>query len=122
METIPEVVLYLASSAALIYAVTQVVSLVVAMRQPKVVHRAAIRRQIHNTYLDLDFNILDTDSFEDAVKKTVHAIDMSGVAFEKVKSDFEAEQERKRSEVAGPYQDPPKTEKIRSLSRKKKRR
>lgn len=122
METIPEVVLYLASSAALIYAVTQVVSLVIAMRQPKVVHRAAIRRQVHNTYLDLDFNILNTDSFEDAVKKTVNAIDMSGLAFEKVKSDFEAEQERKRSEVAGPYQDPPKTEKSKPHGKKNKRR
>ena len=107
METIPTVVLYLASFAALIYAVTQVVTLVIAMRQPKIVHRAAIRRQIGPVNLDLDFNLLSTDTFDDCVKKTEDAIDKSGLAFEKVKQKIEAENAKKRLEgPAGPHPDP----------------
>ncbi len=107
METIPTVVLYLVSIAAVIYTVTQAVSLIHAIRQPKVVHRVAIRKQIANCYLDLDFNLVSTDDFEACVSKTISAIDMAGVAFEKVKSDVEAEQERKRQAVpSGPYADP----------------
>lgn len=107
METIPTVVLYLASVAALIYSVTQVVSLIIALRQPKVVHRLAIRRQIGPVNLDLDFNLLDTDDFDACVAKTKHSIDMSGIAFEKVKEELEEENAKKRLEgPAGPYNDP----------------
>ncbi len=112
METIPVAVLYLASIAALIYTVVQVVSLIIAIRTPKVVHRAAIRRQIGPVHLDLDFNLLDTDTFDDCVKKTQQAIDMSGLAFEKVKQELEEENKKKRLEgPAGPHPDPPKEKK-----------
>lgn len=122
METIPTVVLYLASIAGLIASVTYAVSLIVALRQPKVIHRGAIRKQLHNNYLDLDYNLLATDTFEDCVRKTVRAIDMSGVAFEKVKADFEEEQARKKLEgPTGPYNDPTQMEKSRSKGRKKKK-
>jgi len=64
METIPTVVLYLISIAAVIYTLTQAAALIISIRQPKVVHRVAIRKQIANSYLDLDFNLLETDDFE----------------------------------------------------------
>ena len=117
METIPVVALYLASIAALIYTVVQVVSLIIAIRTPKVQHRAAIRRQIGPVHLDLDFNLLSTDTFDDCVKKTQQAIDMSGLAFEKVKQELEEENKKKRLEgPAGPHPDP-----VASSGKKKKR-
>ncbi len=107
METIPTVVLYFISIAAVIYTVTQAVALVFSISQPKVKHTVAIRKQIANSYLDLSFNLLEKDDFEACIKKTSDAIDMSGVAFEKVKSDLEAENARKRAEgPSGPYADP----------------
>lgn len=122
METIPTIVLYLASIAALIASVTYAASLIIAMRQPKVIHRGAIRKQLHNSFLDLDYNILDTDTFEDCVRKTVRAIDMSGVAFEKVKADWEEDQARKRAEgPSGPYNDPTEVEQSRAQKRRKKK-
>lgn len=122
METIPTIVLYLASSAALIASVTYAASLIIALRAPKVIHRGAIRKQLHNSFLDLDYNILDTDTFEDCVRKTVRAIDMSGVAFEKVKADWEEDQARKRAEgPSGPYNDPTEVEKSRAQKRRKKK-
>jgi hypothetical protein len=122
METIPTIVLYLASSAALIASVTYAASLIIALRQPKVIHRGAIRKQLHNSFLDLDYNILDTDTFEDCVRKTVRAIDMSGVAFEKVKADWEEDQARKRAEgPSGPYNDPTEVEQSRAQKRRKKK-
>jgi hypothetical protein len=123
METIPTIVLYLASSAALIASVTYAASLIIALRQPKVIHRGAIRKQLHNSFLDLDYNILDTDTFEDCVRKTVRAIDMSGVAFEKVKADWEEDQARKRAEgPSGPYNDPTQVEKSRSKAKGRKKK
>jgi len=123
METTTTVMFYLVGSAVLLAALVYAFSLIYAIRQPKVVSRMAIRRQLHNTYLDMDWNILATDDFEDAVKKTVNAIDMSGVAFEKVKADFEEEQARKRAEgPTGPYNDPTQMEASRQTSSKKKKK
>lgn len=123
METIPTIILYLASTAALIASVTYAASLIIAMRQSKVVHRGAIRKQLHNSFLDLDYNLLDTDTFEDCVRKTIRAIDMSGVAFEKVKADFEEEQARKKAEgPSGPYNDPTEVEQSRAQKRRNKKK
>ncbi len=92
-------------SAAIIFAaMVHATGLIVAFSQPKLIHRMAIRRQVGPVYLDMDWNITSKESFDDAVRKTVEAIDLSGVAFEKVKVDFEAEQDRKRQE--GPHKDP----------------
>jgi len=54
--------------------------------------------------LRVGWSITNKDSFDDAVQNTVESIDLSGVAFEKVKLDFEAEQDRKRQ--GGPHKDP----------------
>ena len=116
-----EITYTIAAIAVFAAAATYAVSLVIALirgREPKVISRMALRRQLHNTYMDVDWNITEDDDFESAVAKTVYHIDMSGVAFEKVKSDFEADQERKKNEAPPVYQDPTKTEK----SRKGKKR
>lgn len=121
---ITQTVTLLAGIAVVIAAVTYTVSLVIALRRTgelKVVSRMALRRQLHNTYMDIDWNLTEDDNFEAAVKKTVNAIDMSGVAFEKVKSDFEAEQERKRNEPPPVYQDPTPTEKSKNKNKKRNR-
>ncbi len=111
-----EITTTIAAIAVAIAATTYAVSLVIALvrgRDPKVISRMALRRQLHNTYMDVDWNITEDDDFESAVRKTVYHIDMSGVAFEKVKSDFEEEQDRKRSAVPPVYQDPVPAEKTR---------
>ena len=69
--------------------------------------------------LALDFNLTEEDTDETAVQKIVDAIDRSGIAFEKVKSDFEAEQDRKRNETPPVYQDPTATEKSRKKNKKR---
>ena len=116
-----EITYTIAAISVFMAAATYAVSLIIALirgREPKVISRMALRRQLHNTYMDVDWNITEDDNFESAVAKTVYHIDMSGVAFEKVKSDFEADQERKKNEAPPVYQDPTKTEK----SRKGKKR
>ncbi len=116
-----EITYTIAAIAVFLAAVTYAVSLVIALtrgREPKVISRMALRRQLHNTYMDVDWNITEDDNFESAVAKPGYHIDMSGVAFEKVKSDFEADQERKKNEAPPVYQDPTKTE----TSRKGKKR
>lgn len=123
MENIPIIILYLGSIAALIASVTYAASMIIAMRQPKILHRGAIRKQLHNSFLDLDYHILEGDTFEDCVTKTVRAIDMSGVAFEKVKVDWEEDQARKRAEgPSGPYNDPTQVEQSRSKAKTKARK
>lgn len=95
--------------AVLIAAATYAASLVIALvrgREKKVISRMAIRRQLHNTYLDVDFNITEDDTDETIVQKIVDHIDQAGVAFEKIKSDFEADQDRKRQAEPPVYQDP----------------
>lgn len=99
----------LAAIAVFIAASSYAISLIIALvrgREPKVVSRMAIRRQLHNTYLDVDFNITDEDTDETIVQKIVDHIDQAGVAFEKIKSDFEEDQERKRQATPPAYQDP----------------
>lgn len=116
-----EITYTIAAIAVFAAAVTYTASLIIALirgPEPKVISRMALRRQLHNTYMDVDWNITEKDDFESAVAKTVYHIDMSGVAFEKVKSDFEAEQDKKRNEAPPVYQDPTKAEK----SRKNKKR
>ena len=117
-----EITQTLAAIAVFVAAAAYAVSLIIALtrgRDPKVISRMAIRRQIQNTYLDIDFNITEEDTDETAVQKIVDAIDRSGIAFEKVKSDFEAEQDRKRNETPPVYQDPTATEKSRKKGKKR---
>lgn len=104
-----EITTTLAAIAVTAAAFTYSISLIIALirgREPKVISRMAIRRQLHQTYLDVDFNITDEDTDETIVQKIVDHIDQSGVAFEKIKSDFEADQERKRQATPPTYQDP----------------
>jgi hypothetical protein len=103
--TIVTVAAFSAGIASITYAISLIIALIRG-REPKVVSRMAIRRQLHNTYLDVDFNITDKDNDESVVQKIVDHIDQSGVAFEKIKSDFEADQERKRQATPPAYQDP----------------
>ena len=104
-----EITTTLAAIAVSLAAITYAISLIIALirgREPKVISRMAIRRQLHNTYLDVDFNITDEDTDESIVQKIVDHIDQAGVAFEKIKSDFEADQDRKRQATPPTYQDP----------------
>ncbi len=120
-----EITYTIAAIAVAAAAATYAISLIIALargREPKVVSRMALRRQLHNTYMDVDWNITEDDTFESAVAKTVYHIDMSGVAFEKVKSDFEADQERKKNEAPPVYQDPTKSEQSRKPGKKGKKR
>lgn len=119
-----EITYTIAAIAVAAAATTYAVSLIIALargREPKVISRMALRRQLHNTYMDVDWNITEDDTFESAVEKTVYHIDMSGVAFEKVKSDFEADQERKKNEAPPVYQDPTKSEQSRKPKKGKKK-
>ncbi len=119
-----EITYTIAAIAVTAAAATYAASLIIALvrgREPKVISRMALRRQLHNTYMDVDWNITEDDDFESAVAKTVYHIDMSGVAFEKVKSDFEADQERKKNEAPPVYQDPTKSEQSRKTKKGKKR-
>ena len=117
-----EITQTLAAIAVFVAAVAYAISLIIALirgREPRVISRMAIRRQIQQTYLDIDFNLTEEDTDETAVQKIVDAIDRSGIAFEKVKSDFEAEQDRKRNETPPVYQDPTATEKSRKKNKKR---
>lgn len=118
-----EITQTLAAIAILVAAMAYSVSLIIALIRgvdPKVISRMAIRRQIQNTYLDIDFNLTDEDTDETAVQKIVDAIDRSGIAFEKVKSEFEAEQDKKRQATPPVYQDPTKVETSRKKGKKRK--
>jgi len=104
-----EITTTLAAIAVFIAAATYSISLIIALirgREPKVISRMAMRKQLHNTYIDIDFNLTEEDTDETAVQKIVDANDRLGVAFEKAKSDFEDEQDRKRQATPPAYQDP----------------
>lgn len=119
-----EITQTLAAIAVLVAAVTYSVSLIIALtrgREPKVISRMSLRRQLHTHYMDIDWNITEDDTDETVVQKIVDSIDRSGIAFEKVKSDFEAEQEKKKNEAPPVYQDPTATEKSRKTGKKRKR-
>ena len=117
-----EITQTIAAIAVTVAAATYAVSLIIALvrgREPKVVSRMAMRKQLSNTFMDIDWNLTEDDDFESAVAKTVYSIDMLGVAFEKAKADFEQEQERKRNEAPPVYQDPTKSEQSRKNRKKK---
>jgi len=119
-----EITTTLAAIAVTIAALTYAISLIVALvrgRDPKVVSRMAIRRQLQNNYLDVDFNITDEDTDESIVQKIVDHIDQAGVAFEKIKSDFEADQERKKQATPPPYQDPAAASKALATDKKQRK-
>ncbi len=118
-----EITQTLAVIAILVAAVAYAISLIIALirgRDPKVISRMAMRKQLHNTSIDIDFNLTEKDTDETAVQKIMDSNDRLGVAFEKVKSDFEAEQDRKRNETPPVYQDPTATEKSRKSKKNKK--
>lgn len=120
-----EITQTLAAIAVLVAALTYSVSLVIALtrgREPKVISRMSLRRQLHTHYMDIDWNITEDDTDETVVQKIVDSIDRSGIAFEKVKSDFEAEQEKKRQATPPVYQDPTQAEASRIATGGKKRK
>ena len=120
-----EITQTLAAIALFAAAVTYTASLIIALvrgREPKVISRMAMRKQLQNTFLDIDFNLTEDDTDETATQKIVDSNDRLGVAFEKVKSDFEAEQDRKRNEAPPVYQDPTAAEQSRKPGKKGKKK
>ncbi len=121
---ITQTIVTVAAFSALFASITYAISLIVALirgREIKVVSRMAMRKQLQNTFIDIDFNLTEKDTDETAVQKVVDAYDRLGVAFEVVKSDFEAEQDRKRNATPPVFQDPTAAEKSRAPGKKGKK-
>jgi len=121
---ITQTIVTVAAFSALFASITYAISLIVALirgREIKVISRMAMRKQLQNTFIDIDFNLTEKDTDETAVQKVVDAYDRLGVAFEVVKSDFEAEQDRKRNATPPVFQDPTAAEKSRVPGKKGKK-
>jgi uncharacterized membrane-anchored protein YhcB (DUF1043 family) len=65
--------------------------------QPEIVSRMALRRQVGEAYLDIDFHIYKGESDKAIVKKTEKAFNLSGTAYELIKKEMELEIEKKRA-------------------------
>jgi hypothetical protein len=69
------------------------------LQQPQVVNRMALRRQVGEAYLDIDFNVHEGESEAEVIKRMKRVFDLSGTAYELIKLEMEREMDKKRKAV-----------------------
>jgi hypothetical protein len=65
-------------------------------KQKTITNRCALRKQIHQDFLDIDFYVYEGENFDDVVKKVSYNLDLAGTAYEVVKKSAEEAEAKKR--------------------------
>lgn len=65
----------------------------------KVVARIALRRQVGQEFLDIDFNVKAKDTQAEIIDNVKDKFDLSGYCLEKIKDEMEEEIAKKRKEL-----------------------